>query len=139
MATRKRYALKKTSLEYLDYAENEILTMTELRSASRVIQLHSHQNGPDVFYTVMELGGVDFFDLTNGRRLRDPLLRRDYFRQMCICTQQLHKVCLPMFASMSCSSFSDFFTCNCVFSFSWAKFIAISNAKTLFRPCRNRV
>jgi hypothetical protein len=41
---------------------------------------------------VMELGGCDFFDLTNGRRVRDPLLRRDYFRQMCLCTLQLHQV-----------------------------------------------
>ena len=40
----------------------------------------------------MELGGCDFFDLTNGRRVRDPLLRRDYFRQMCLCTLQLHQV-----------------------------------------------
>jgi hypothetical protein len=43
---------------------------------------------------VMELGGCDFFDLTNGRRVRDPLLRRDYFRQMCLCTLQLHQVCV---------------------------------------------
>jgi hypothetical protein len=50
--TRRRFALKKTALEYLDYAENEIQTMTDLKVASRVIQLHSHQNGPDVFYTV---------------------------------------------------------------------------------------
>jgi hypothetical protein len=116
--TRRRFALKKTALEYLDYAENEIQvrgqrwmggnnpapaivihflprnttqhsglslsfsmfeenyenlvssalfithillsypthsaaqTMTDLKVAPRVIQLYSHQNGPDVFYTV---------------------------------------------------------------------------------------
>lgn len=38
----------------------------------------------------MELGGVDFFDLTGGRRVKDPILRRKYFRQMCLCVQQLH-------------------------------------------------
>jgi serine/threonine protein kinase len=55
--TRKRYALKKTALEYLDYAENEVQVMLDLKSATRVIKLYSHQNGPDVFYTVFNLHG----------------------------------------------------------------------------------
>ncbi len=39
-------------MEYVDYAENEVQTMRDLRHVPRVIKLFAHQKGPDAFYTV---------------------------------------------------------------------------------------
>lgn len=49
-----RFAMKKTSMEYVDYAENEVQTMLDLRHVPRAIKLYAHQRGPDAFYMVHE-------------------------------------------------------------------------------------
>ena len=35
---------------------------------------------------------MDFFDHTGGQRVRDPKVRRKFFRQLCLCLQQIHQM-----------------------------------------------
>ena len=85
-----RYALKVTNMEFKSHVQNEVRTLKQLAQSNRVVDLVAFDCTAKTFYTLLELCDHDFFEFTNGSRVRNPTLRKKYFRQMCLCLLQVH-------------------------------------------------